>query len=113
MQKKMCLRMHRHIEISIYIDYAFLFSLILAKIACSKMKKHNRIAVMMFAQELISFPLDFTNVEIVPLMSTPNKVPTILPTPPVKSVPPMTAEDIASISKPSACVVVPHMVFKQ
>lgn len=93
--------------------YAFLLSLILANTACSRIKKHNRIAVIILAQELTNFPLVFTKVEIVPLISTPTREPSTLPTPPVKSVPPITAEEIASISRPVACVVVPHIVFRQ
>ena len=67
----------------------------------------------MLDQELISFPLVLTKVEIVPLINTPNKEPSTFPTPPVRSVPPMTAEEIASISRPVAWVVVPAMVFRQ
>lgn len=93
--------------------YAFLLSFTLANIACSRIKKHNNIAVIIFAHELTSFPFDFTSVEIVPLISTPTREPRTFPTPPVKSVPPITEDEIASISKPVACVVVPHIVFKQ
>ena len=105
--------MHAPIKLTTTLCYTFLRSLIFARIACNIMKKHNKIAVTIFAQELTSLPLDLTNVEIVPLISTPNSVPIILPTPPVSSVPPITAEEMASISKPVACVVVPHMVFRQ
>ena len=77
------------------------------------MKKHKSIAVIIFAHELTSFPFDFTSVEIVPLISTPTSEPSTFPTPPVSSVPPITEDEIASISKPDACVVVPHMVFRQ
>ncbi len=37
----------------------------------------------MLDQELISFPLVLTKVEIVPLINTPNKEPSTFPTPPV------------------------------
>ena len=57
--------------------------------------------------------VDANKVEIVPLINTPNKEPSTFPTPPVRSVPPMTAEEIASISRPVAWVVVPAMVFRQ
>lgn len=49
---------------------------------------------------------------MVPLMSTPNKLPMTFPTPPVRSVPPITAEAIASISKPLACSTKPPQEFK-
>ena len=47
------------------------------------------------------------------IINTPNNEPSTFPTPPVRSVPPMTAEEIASISRPVAWVVVPAMVFRQ
>lgn len=94
-------------------NYAFLLSLILANIACRRIKKHNRIAVIIFAHELTSLPFDLTKVEMVPLINTPTREPSTFPTPPVRSVPPITEEEIASISNPVACVVVPHIVFKQ
>ena len=61
----------------------------------------------------VSSPLKLTRLLIVPLISTPTKEPNTLPTPPVSSVPPITAEEMAFISRPSAWVVVPHMVFMQ
>ena len=91
----------------------FLLSLILAKILCRIMKKQSSIAVTIFAQELISLPFAFTSAEMVPLINTPKSDPMIFPTPPVRSVPPMTAEEMASISSPVACVVVPAIVFRQ
>ena len=93
-------------------DY-FCRSLSLAKIACSRMKKHSSTAVMMFAQDATSLPLNLTREEMVPLIKTPNRVHTTLPTPPVSRVPPITAEEMASISRPVAWVGVPHMVFRQ
>ena len=51
--------------------------------------------------------------EIVPLISTPNKEPIGVPTPPERSVPPITAEEIASISRPFACSTKPAQLFKQ
>ena len=77
------------------------------------MKKQSNIAVTMFDQELINLPLDFTNVEIVPLINTPNNEPITLPEPPLNKVPPITADEMASISNPVAWLVVPLMVFKQ
>ena len=67
----------------------------------------------MLDQELKSLPLVFTRVEIVPLISTPKKEPITFPTPPVRSVPPITDDAMASISNPSACCTLPDMVFKQ
>ena len=67
----------------------------------------------MLGQELASFPLVFTIEEMVPLIRTPKKEPNTLPTPPVRSVPPMTADEIASISRPRACETDPAMVFRQ
>ena len=57
------------------------------------MKSISRKAVTMFAQEASRCPLNLTSDEIVPLISTPKTEPMIVPTPPVRSVPPMTAED--------------------
>mgnify|MGYP002982480872 CR=1 FL=1 len=42
-----------------------------------------------------------------------NKVPIGVPTPPERSVPPITAEEIASISRPFACSTKPAQLFKQ
>ena len=50
---------------------------------------------------------------LVALISTPNKVPNTFPTPPVRRVPPITEEAMASISKPFACSTKPPSVFKQ
>ena len=66
------------------------------------MNMNSSAAVRMFGQELASFPFVLTIEEMVPLISTPKKDPRTLPTPPVSSVPPMTAELMASISRPSA-----------
>src|SRR5699024_4601321 len=77
-------------------------ALTLAKIACSTIKKHSSSAVTTLGQEELSLPLVLTSEEMVPLMSTPKKEPNTLPTPPVRSVPPMTAEEMASISRPRA-----------
>ena len=70
-------------------------------------------AVRMLGQELASFPLVFTMEEMVPFISTPKKVPNTLPTPPVSSVPPMTAEEMASISSPVAWETEPAIVLRQ
>ena len=67
------------------------------------MKKHRSAAVIMLLQLERSFPFVVTSVEIVPLIRTPKSVPITFPTPPVRSVPPITADAIAFISKPSAC----------
>lgn len=67
------------------------------------MKKHRSAAVIILLQLDKSFPLVVTSVEIVPFMRTPKSDPITLPTPPVRSVPPMTADAIAFISNPSAC----------
>ena len=52
-------------------------------------------------------------VSMIPLISDPNSDPTTVPTPPVKSVPPITAAAIASISNPLACSTNPPQEFKQ
>ena len=65
-------------------------------------KKHSRAAVSTLGQEEASLPLNWTMEAMVPLMSTPNRVPITLPTPPVSRVPPMTEEAMASISRPVA-----------
>ena len=67
----------------------------------------------MLDQELISLPFICTRLEMVPLISTPNREPITFPTPPVSSVPPITAEEMAFISRPVAWLVVPDMVFRQ
>ena len=59
-----------------------------------------------------SVPWHLMIVSIVALINTPKNVPTTVPTPPVNIVPPITAEEIASISKPFACSTNPAVVFK-
>ena len=76
------------------------------------MNRNSSAAVRMLGQELASFPLVLTMEEMVPLISTPKKDPITLPTPPVRSVPPMTAELMASISRPVAWDTEPAMVFR-
>jgi len=58
-------------------------------------------------------PWKVINASMVALIMTPNRVPTTLPTPPVSSVPPITEEAMASISKPLACSTNPPSVFRQ
>ena len=96
-----------------YSLYYLLLSFIFAKILCNTIKKQSNAATAMLDQELKSLPLVFTRVEIVPLISTPKKEPITFPTPPVRSVPPITDDAMASISNPSACCTLPDMVFKQ
>ena len=68
---------------------------------------------MMFDQLDRSLPFVMTSAEMVPVMRTPTRDPQTLPTPPVSSVPPMTADAIAVISRPFAWVTAPVMEFRQ
>ena len=86
----------------LWFIFYFFAALTLANTLCSTMKKHRSAATAILDQELSSFPLVFTSVEIVPLISTPKKEPITFPTPPVRRVPPITADAMASISSPSA-----------
>ena len=56
------------------------------------MKKQSNAATAMLDHELNSLPFVLTSVEIVPLISTPKNEPITFPTPPVSSVPPITAD---------------------
>ena len=78
-------------------------SLIKAKIDCRIIKMHSSAAVAMFAQLESSLPFVSTNVLMVPVVMTPNREPMILPTPPVRRVPPITDDAMAVISRPLAC----------
>ena len=77
------------------------------------MKNANNAAIVIFVHQEDSVPWKLIKVSIVPLINTPNKLPNTLPTPPLNSVPPITAEAIASISKPFACSTNPEQVFRQ
>ena len=77
------------------------------------MKKHKSAAIVIRVHQEESVPWKVINASIVALIRTPNRVPNTLPTPPVKSVPPITEEAIASISKPFACSTKPPSVFRQ
>ena len=62
----------------------------------------RRAAVAMFAQLERSFPFVLTSTVIVPVIITPKNDPITFPTPPVRRVPQITADAIASISSPVA-----------
>ena len=82
--------------------YLFLLALTNANTDWRMMNTQRRAAVAMFAQLERSFPFVLTSTVIVPVIRTPKNEPITLPTPPVKSVPPITADAIASISNPVA-----------
>ena len=84
-----------------------------ANTLCSMIKKHRSAAVAIFAQLESSLPFVLTRVVIVPVLITPKKDPMTLPTPPVRSVPPITEDAMASISNPEACCTEPDIVFRQ
>ena len=77
------------------------------------MNTKSRAAVRILGQEDASLPFVLTMDDIVPFISTPKKEPITFPTPPVSSVPPMTADEIASISSPVAWETEPAMVLRQ
>ena len=77
------------------------------------MKKQSSADIAILDHDERSFPFVFTSVSIVPLISTPNNVPITFPTPPVRSVPPITDEAMASISMNFACATNPHILFRQ
>lgn len=64
------------------------------------MKKQSSAESTIRTHQLESVPCVVIRLEIVPLISTPNRVPNGVPTPPLSSVPPITAAEIASISRP-------------
>lgn len=77
------------------------------------MKKHNNADNVILTHQLDSVPCVVIRLEIVPLISTPKSVPKGVPTPPLNKVPPITAEEIASISSPFACSTKPEQLFRQ
>ena len=58
-------------------------------------------------------PWNVMIVSMIPLIRDPKSEPITVPTPPVSSVPPMTAAAMASISNPRACSTNPPQEFKQ
>ena len=62
------------------------------------MKKQRSAESTIRTHQLESVPCVVIRLEIVPLLSTPNRVPNGVPTPPLSSVPPITAAEIASIT---------------
>ena len=91
--------------------YPFFF--MLEKIDCKTMKKQSNADSTIRTHQLDNVPCVVIRLEIVPLINTPNTVPNGVPTPPLSSVPPMTAEEMASISIPFACSTKPEQLFKQ
>ena len=77
------------------------------------MKKQRSAESTIRTHQLESVPCVVIRLEIVPLISTPNRVPNGVPTPPLSSVPPITAAEIASISRPFACSTNPAQLFIQ
>ena len=80
---------------------------------CNTMKKHKSAERTILFHHEESVPLQRIKVSIVALINTPKNEPTTVPTPPVSKVPPITAEEIASISKPRACSTNPLVVLRQ
>ena len=64
------------------------------------MNRSNNNPVAIFPHHDKRFPLNVINAGITDFSNTPNNVPIIEPTPPVKRVPPMTAHVITSSSPP-------------
>ena len=60
------------------------------------MKKQSSAESTIRTHQLDKVPCAVIRLEIVPLISTPNKEPIGVPTPPERSVPPITAEEIIS-----------------
>lgn len=97
-----------------YNDLLFIFLFLKdANKLCKIIKKHSRAAIAILVHQEDKVPWKVMRDSMVPLISTPNKLPTTFPTPPVNNVPPMTADAIASISKPLACSTNPPQEFKQ
>lgn len=92
---------------------SYFFFFIIASTDWSTIKKQSNAAIVILVHQDDRVPWNVINASIVALIRTPNSVPKTLPTPPVSSVPPMTEEAIASISKPFACSTNPPSVFKQ
>ena len=82
-------------------------------IACNTMKKQSNADSVIRTHQLERVPCVVIRLEIVPLINTPKSVPITVPTPPLKSVPPITADAIASISRPFACSTKPAQLFRQ
>lgn len=93
--------------------FYFPFFFTAAITACNTIKKHSNADKVILTHQLDKVPCVVIRLEIVPLISTPNNVPVAVPTPPLKRVPPITAEEIASISRPLACSTNPAQLFKQ
>lgn len=66
------------------------------------MNMHSSAPTTIFVHHAESVPWNVMNVRIIPWINTPKIVPGINATPPVKSVPPITEEAMASISMPMA-----------
>ena len=60
-----------------------------------------------------SVPWKVIKDSMVPLIKTPKRLPITFPTPPVRRVPPITEDAMASISNPLACSTKPEHVFIQ
>lgn len=93
--------------------FSYLFFFKFPSTDCSTMKKHKSADSTIRTHQLESVPCVVIRLEMVPFISTPKMVPNGVPTPPLRSVPPITADEMASISSPFACSTNPAQLFKQ
>ena len=91
----------------------YFFNFILANIDCKTIKKQSNADNTILTHQLDSVPWVVIKLDMEPLINTPNSVPNGVPTPPLSRVPPITADEMASISSPFACSTNPAQLLRQ
>lgn len=82
-------------------------------IACNTMKKQSNADNVIRTHQLERVPCVVIRLEIVPLINTPKSVPITVPTPPLKSVPPITADAIDPFQDLLPAHTKPAQLFRQ